>query len=384
MPSVSSLSLSLRATSAPPATNGTDATAEVGRTRHHEHEHHHHHDDDEGHRASRREGDSQAGQAYTTLKLKIEETFSSLTAPGSAQDPSAASSSFEGKFAASFKLSGPEGTIDATLKLQLDTDSAQGAADFASLIQGFAQTLFSALKTLYDAGPASPSGTAGLPAPASGSPSTPAPTLTNDATTPASTAAASGSPNAPTPTPAASASSVEPAASSAAPPASGTSVTSLSIKVRATYDPFGSNLGPLVNQLAQPQTGELFPQLSSMLEDLSTRFGQLLSQAPATATGASAPSLGDFLNSLSRSLSDSTTSGSATAAPAPAAAAPAASPSPAVDTPAPAADSGSTPPLSAQHFIAMAQYQQVLSYSGSGSSFSLRASVSAAALYATA
>lgn len=326
------------------------------------------------------------------MKLKIEQTFSALTgATSSDDDPSTAASGFEGEFQAKFQFSGPDGQFKAQLKFSLDSDSATGATDFASALQGFAQTLFAALNALYgnNTSPATPtlpsagSGTADTATAPTTPPAlidTPAPTLPAVVTDPVISA------------PPADASPVVPGPTSATPQPSRAS-TSISIKLRATYDSFENNLGPLVNQLAQPNLTDAFPALTSLLSDLADRFGQMVSQTPAA--GADAPSLNDFLKALSGSLFGTLPPPSPetlTADPSTAATTAAATTDPA-DTAASSADPGVTDPVvadapsptppatTAQRYTATLQYQQVLAYSDAGSAVSLRASLSARMVY---
>ena len=391
--SQTSFALSIRSMSGPGRSERHDDASEVRRLRQAEHEHHH----DHGHRASRRDGGESSGAAFSTLKLKIEETFSSLTGGGD-ENVEGSESGFEGQFKARFQFSGPDGQFVAKLKFTLDSDSAAGGADFAAAIQGFTQTLFAALNTLYR-GDLPPPATPTLPAPAEvgavgGSGGTTTPALTQATTSPnpavdttpvtepvpaATTPVVTTPPPATLPTPATS---------------TGQATTSFSIKFRATYDSFESNLGPLVNQLAQPNLGDAFPALTSLLDDLNQRFGELVSQTPSAGTGA--PSLNDFLKALSASFFGTL--------PKPPSEADATDPSPGVTTDAGAtaidptaptvddpaatdsavADTALPSPVNTQRATAMVQYQQVLTYSDAGSSLSLRASLSARMVYEVA
>ena len=351
------------------------------RLRHGDDGHHHRRD----HRVSHAERQDASGTAFATLKLKIEETFSSLTGAGDSNDDSAEStSSFEGEFQARFQFSGPDGEFKAKLKFSMDSDSAQSGTDFASALQGFAQTLFAALNALYG-GSASPT-TPTLPAPADGGASTP--TLPTPAPTSASTsatAAVDATPVGATP-PADTPPEVAPAPTAPPNPVTGgfaTTTTSFSIKLRATYDSFENNLGPLANQLAQPNVGDAFPALTSLLNDLADRFGQLVSHSPAA--GTSAPSLQDFLKALSGSFfgpKPAATTEPVAADPAPSATA-SADIAPAVTDP-----GLPETPLAAdttmQRYTAMAQYRQVLTYSDAASSFSLQTRLSARMVYEVA
>ncbi|MDO9314776.1 MAG: hypothetical protein Q7T97_09555 [Burkholderiaceae bacterium] len=380
-----SYSLSVRASSGPPRSEGSDETSKVHRARHEGHEHHRHHD-----RADSQSDRQDSGAAFTTLKLKIQETFSSLTGSGRRSDDddesSTAASGFEGEFKASIQFSGPGGEFKAKLKFSLDGDSANGGTDFASALQGFAQTLFAALNTLYGGSPSPTTPT--LPAPAgsvAAGATPPTPSLTNTATTalPAgSTAQADATPpadSAPVVTEPTSATS--PLVTSNASRAS----ASISIKLRATYDSFENNLGPLVNQLAQPNVSDAFPALASLLSDLTERFGQLVSQT--SAANASAPSLKDFLTALSGSFfgpqSGAATDPAKADASTPAASAAAAGAQPTV-TDAVVADAPQAANTAPQRYTATAQYKQMLTYTDAASSFSLQSSLSARMVYAVA
>ncbi|MFM9914969.1 MAG: hypothetical protein ACKVOX_04100 [Rhizobacter sp.] len=371
-----SYSLSVRASSGPVRAEGSGETSDVHRARHEGHEHDHRHDRE----ASPSDGQD-SGAAFTTLKLKIQETFSSLTGSGrSDDDSSTAASSFPGEFNASIQFSGPGGEFKARLKFSLEGDSTNGGTDFASTLQAFAQTLFAALNTLYGSSPSPTTPT--LPAPAANAAAgSTAPAPTNTATTalPAVGAAQAGA------TPTAAAAPVVVAPTSAASPAAASSASrasaSISIKLRATYDSFENNLGPLVNQLAQPNVGDAFPALTSLLGDLTERFGQLVSQAPAA--GASAPTLKDFLTALSGSFFGPQ-SGAATQPVKADASAPAATGAqpPAADPV--VNDATKAPDTTPQRYAAMAQYKQTLTYTDAASSFSLQSSLSARMVYAVA
>lgn len=374
-------SLSIRASSGPARPEGTDDSSEVRRLRHRDHEHHHDHD----HRTSRSDDQGYSGSAFTSLKLKIEETFSSLTGrTGTDAEDSTSSSEFEGEFQARIQFSGPDGEFKAKLKFSLDSDSATAGADFASAMQGFAQTLFAALNALYGGG-----STPALPGPTE--------STTPVGTDPAATPALPAPPPAPAPVAddtvaAAPAPAANPEPIVVAPPASPSTpttgsfsptTTSFSIKLRATYDSFENNLGPLVNQLAQPDVGNAFPALTSLLQDLADRFGQLVSQAPAE--GSNAPSLQDFLQALSGSFF--TPQPEASADPATADPSTPALPAPQTDAPPTdpvVTDAPTAPAPTSQRFTAMAQYRQVLTYSDAGSSLSLQTSMSARLVYEVA
>lgn len=387
--------LSLQASSGPARPEGTEEVPEARRLRHDDHEHRR----GRHHRTSRSDDAAGSGAAFTTLKLKIEQTFSALTGAGSGDDDSSTTvSGFEGEFQAKIQFSGSEGEFKAKLKFSLDSDSATGAADFASALQGFAQTLFAAQNALYggDTAPATPTlpdaggSTAPITPPAlSDTPTPTVPAVTDPVVTPPPADAAPIVPGPPSATP-------QPLPSRAS--------TSISIKLRATYDSFENNLGPLVNQLAQPNLTDAFPALTSLLGDLADRFGQLVSQTPAA--GANAPSLNDFLKALSGSLFgtlppssvEAPTADLSTAAlsEAPAAASTAAATTDPAATATTLADPAVTDPVvtdtpspapsavTAQRYTATLQYQQVLAYSDAGSSVSLRTSLSARMVYEVA
>ncbi len=159
----------------------------------------------------------------------------------------------------------------------------------------------------------------------------------------------------------------------------------MSIKLRLTYDSFENNLGPLVNQLAQPNLGDALPGLTALLGDLADRFGTLLSQT--SGAGAGAPSLQEFLTALSGSFFGPKPDAAATQLPAgpPTDAATevtaGAAKGPALPAELPAA---APAPAAAQHYTALTEYKQVLAYSDAGSSVRLQASLSARVVYEVA
>lgn len=350
---------------APAQSERTDRSSEV---RDVQRGHHHH-----AHRGRRRESAEASNEAFATLKVKIEQTVSSLmdksAGAAAAAEPGAASAAPASggvlQIKAKFEMSGPEGSIEARMKIRLDSGSADAASGFAAVMQSFAETLYAALQTLYGGAQASsPAGAVTAP-PAGSSATLPAPAPA--AAAPASPAAAAPAPAVATPVVAdvpAAADSTEvlppaatPITNAVTPSAVGNDAAnasrSLTVKLRLTYDAFGSSLGPLVNQLAQPGVGSDRPDLSPLLGDLAERFAQMMSVA--TGGGAGAPSLDTFLAALSRSFFGA----GGTASPTPAL------PAPSANTPAdPAPVTAAVPPAqpATQRFTAMAEYKQVLSF----------------------
>jgi hypothetical protein len=261
---------------------------------------------------------------------------------------------------AKFELSGPEGSIEARMKIRLDSGSADAAAGFAAVMQSFAETLYAALQTLYGGAQASPP-TGAVTAPPAGAPAAlPAPSPAVAA--PASPAAAAPPSAITTPVvadaaAAADSTAVPAAASAVTPSPAGSDAVnasrSVTVKLRLTYDAFGSSLGPLVNQLAQPDVSNNRPDVSPLLGDLAERFAQMMSLAPGA--GAGAPSLNTFLTALSRSFLGA----GGTASPTSPLSAPAGN---ARTDPAPAATAAPPAQAPAQRFTAMAEYRQVLSF----------------------
>lgn len=128
------------------------------------------------------------------------------------------------------------------------------------------------------------------------------------------------------------------------------SSSSLSIKLRLTYNSFGSQLGSLTQQLAQPGAANAAPGMAGLLGDLSTRFEQMLS----LTSGGRSPSLNDFLDALAKSFAQPA---SATPSANTATQAPTAEPA----TPATDAAAASLPTTPGTP--ALAPYGQVLSFS---------------------
>ncbi|HYN38232.1 MAG TPA: hypothetical protein VES39_03170 [Rhodospirillales bacterium] len=327
----------------------------------------HHH----AHRGRHRESAEPSNEAFATLKVKIQQTVSSLMdkGAGAAAEPGAESAAPASggvlRIKAKFEMSGPEGSIEARMKIRLDAGSADAAAGFAAVMQSFAETLYAALQTLYGGAQASPPAGAVTPPPA-GAPAA-LPATSPAAAAPASPAAAAPPPAVATPVVAEAATAaavaanstavlppaVLPLASAVTPSAAGSDAAnasrSLTVKLRLTYDAFGSSLGTLVNQLAQLDVSNDRPDVSPLLGDLAERFARMMSLAPGAGSGA--PSLNTFLSALSRSffgvgadMAQATTPASDTAP---------------GEVIAPAA-----PPSQAaiQRFTAMAEYRQVFSF----------------------
>lgn len=346
-----------------PATDATAVTAPATTVVEGHHRHHEHHGEDDEHHGHHDQ------QAYMALQIKVEQTFSALTSSGAnaaATDPNAPAPAADGDsdedgggFAATLKakFSLSQGGLSASLSIRMESEGQAGSADLAAQMQGFVQTLYAALHTLFGGNAANPNTTLGTPvntgaaAALTGSAGAAAAPTTAGTTSPTADAAAS---------PAGADASAAPATDAGASAAAGTAATSpsanasgsLSIKLRLTYNSFGSQLGPLTQQLAQPGAAQAAPGMADLLGDLSTRFGQLLSASPAGS--GSGLSLGDFLNALAQSFAPATTAQApANDAGAAAAATPDASAVP--DTAAPASS-----PMPAS-----VAYGQVLSFSAS-------------------
>jgi hypothetical protein len=324
---------------------------------------HHHH----AHRGGRRESADPSGEAFATLKIKIQQTVASLIAAGTDETDAPSTDGAPGpgsegvlKFSAKIRMSGPDGTLDAQLKLRLDGGSAADGGGFAAAVQGFTQALFSALQALYGgARPALEAPPVAAAAPSSGA-------TTTTVATPVVADNAGEDTTIPTPAPAAS-EALSPNGSRA-----------VSVRLRLSYDAFGSNLGSLVNQLAQPEGSSAAAGMTAWLDDLGERFGQMMSLAPNS--GAEVPTLDAFLTALARSLFGA---GSETAVPSGETAL--------VDTPvpeatpaAPVTTTATLAPPTAQRFVAMAEYRQVVSYGDAALSVLLQGGPRGSALYGLA
>jgi hypothetical protein len=320
---------------------------------HHRHQHQEHHGD----------GDEHSGQhdpqAYMELKIKVAQTFSALTAPsgtpadGTPSAPAttdAASGGFAAMLKARFSVS--EGGMSASVSIRMSAEGQTAGTDLGAQMQGFVQTLYAALHTLFGGNPAGANTTAGTPV-STGA----AAALTDASNAPAAAGTVSGT--APTSTAATSAADVTAGtaagpvgaattpANAAASPAPATS--SLSVRVRLTYNSFGSQLGSLTQQLAQPGAATAAPGMGDLLSELSVRFGQMVSMSPNS--GASRPTLSDFLTALAQSFSPAT--GTSTSS----------SQAPTSDTTPPVTDPAVTSPPATTS--ALAPYGQVLSFSAS-------------------
>lgn len=304
------------------------------------------------------------------LQIKVEQTFSALTAPstgapaaagipaGSAADgDSDEAGGFAATLKAKFDLS--QGGFSASVSIRVGSEGQAGNGDFAAQMQGFVQTLYAALHTLFGGNQAHPNATHGTPVTtgvAAALPGAPAGTTAPAAPAADDAAASAGVPATSTPAtdaPAATAAGVTGSATAAgttAAAAPATSSASMSIRLRLTYNSFGSQMGPLTQQLAQPGAAQAAPGMADLLGDLSTRFSQLLAASPTGSGGGL--SLSDFLNALAQAFSAGGANPPATVE---ASATPAAT--------APAADTvAATTPATAP---ATASYGQVLSFSAS-------------------
>jgi hypothetical protein len=147
-------------------------------------------------------------------------------------------------------------------------------------------------------------------------------------------------------------------------------LSSVSIKLRLTYNSFDDSMGSLVNQLAQPGVGSSVPAVGAMFKDLTDRFSQLLSSSGQQDQ----MSLNGFLTALAGSLNAPATAPVDAAVPAltdetgEPVAEPVTDPSadPAADASGDAAPA--TPTLPKVYRNAMAEYEQVLKFGSGGNS----------------
>lgn len=297
-----SFSTTLAPAASPPRFGGAaDGAGEVRRLHGH---HHHGHERRAERRSERREEREDRGEAFAQLKLKIEQTFTGLPPADSDTDDaegSVASGGFEAELKMKISVSGPDGRVDARIKLSLEAsgDGSAAGSNFAGALQSFTEALFSALKTLY--------GTAGPQTPVS------------SAATPLLPAGAPAAVPAPASAPAADPVVVDVPAEAAAPEAAAApngAAGSLSIRVRVAYTSFDSQIGPLAQRLAQPGIGNDVPAVGAMFGDLAERFSQLLSAAPNG--GNPPPTLASFLAALAQSFAGPRPEAPISLAPAPA------------------------------------------------------------------
>lgn len=359
-----------------PATSSVDGTNDARRV-HGGHERRH--ERREERRTERRDDRS---EAFAQLKVKVQQT---LQGSAPAEAGGSGDNGFEAELKASIHLSGPNGSVDAKIKLSLDAESGASNGgdgnDFASALQGFTEALFSALKTLYGAEPQTPqsaTSTVSAPVLTDALASAPSTTIASSTDTPApATEAAAGSapaavPSTDTPAPAESATST---------PSSASGSASLSIRVRMTYGSFDGQLGALTHRLAQPDVGGDVPAVGAMFNDLAARFSQLLSTAPGDGAHTT---LGGFLAALAHAFKQPSggtpiKAGPADGAADAGAAAEAPAPTVAVGEPAPTATAPSTQAVSASF-----SYRQLMTYENTSSAFMLQASLRSPMVYATA
>lgn len=269
--------------------------------------HHHGHERRAERRSERREEREDRREAFAELKVKIAQTLTAQQAPAPAAETHAGSED-----------SAATGSIEIALKARL---RASGG-DFGTALQSFAETLFSALQTLYGTPPQATQAAA-----ANASPAVLVGASTDPVDTPADTPVVAEMPSTDPVV-------AEPTTTAATPSATS---GSLSIRLRLAYSSFDSQLGPLAQRLAQPDVGSEVPAVGAMFGDLAERFSQL--QTAAAGAAAAHPNLASFLKSLAQSFA-----GNQTAAPA-------------VDHGAPPATTAATGSLSIR-FSAVMRYEQ--------------------------
>ena len=147
--------------------------------------------------------------------------------------------------------------------------------------------------------------------------------------------------------------------------------SSLSIKLRLSYDSFDNQMGSLVQRLARPDVGQTTPAVADQLGELASRFSQLMSATPAG--GSSQATLGSFLAALSKSMAPRPFADPAAAAP------PSSTPDPVIDTLENASTTPATPRMSAT-----LDYRQVMNLGDSTASIRVQARLGAGAVFAVA
>lgn len=261
------------------------------------------HHDHGCHRGRGRGEDDATSALKISLKAEVRSTFEALAGGDEAAAPAA---EFDAEFKARIRFDGPEGRVDFKLKMELDdVDSAT----FQSALQGFTETLYAALRSMYGSEPQTPapSDSAGVTAAAlAADPSagTTAPPATPATTAPAPAAGAlpvAESDVAPSPAPQPIATDVADTAVPA-PAAGQTAATpaatgSLNLRLRLSYTSFGDSVGPLMQRLAQPGAAD-DGAAGSLFGELSERFDALTAAGGGNADGKL--SLGPFLNALAQ------------------------------------------------------------------------------------
>jgi hypothetical protein len=238
----------------------------------------------------------QSGQGFTTLKFKVSETFSALSNGGSstqdATDGTDASSDVNASDTA-----GSGGQLEFKMQISMKTLSDGASVDISAAMQKFVETLYSALKVLHGADP-SAANTLPSDGADAGVAATDSLALGGDSAQAAnadeavSSADQSVDPNASADASTTDASGTDAAASTSQP------LSSVSVKLRLTYNSFDDSMGSLVNQLAQPGVGSAVPAVGAMFKDLTDRFSQLLSSAGQSDQ----QSLNGFLKALASSF----------------------------------------------------------------------------------
>ena len=234
---------------------------------------HHGHERRAERRSERREEREDRYEAFAELKVKITQTLTAQVAPAPAAETNANSDD-----------SAATGSVEIALKAGLQVSGG----DFGSALQSFAETLFSALQTLYGTPPQATQAAAADASPAVlvGASTDP---VEAPADTPADTPVVAETP---------STDPVVAEPTTAATPSVGSG--SLSIRLRLAYTSFDSQLGTLAQRLAQPDVGSTVPAVGAMFGDLAERFSQLQSAVAGAADAH--PNLASFLKSLAQAF----------------------------------------------------------------------------------
>ena len=219
-----------------------------------------------------------------TLKLKVSQTLRDLS-------PSAtAGAAPAGEFEASLKLKVTDNQVQAKLKIEFEGTFDGGGAAFGPALQGFVQTLFSAMQSLF-----------GLQSPGTGQP-TPRPLDGGDVPVVPAVPAVPVAPD--------TVRAALPVVAANDAPA-GSAPRSLSVQLRMSYGGFTAGMAGLAGQLADPAIGQSLPDVAPVMDDLKLSFDQLR-QASGAASGF-AGSLSAFLTALSGRLAAPTSGGDAAA-----------------------------------------------------------------------
>jgi hypothetical protein len=335
------------------------------------HRHGHHGEGHDRGQDSEQRGLGQSGQGFTTLKLKVTETFSALSSGSSStqdavDDTDADTSVDSGDSTSAATASAATGRqIEFKMQISMPGSSDGASLDIGAAMQKFVETLYSALKVLHGAEPSVPSTS---------------PSEVTDAEAVAADSLALSGEGDPAATAEEVVSGTEGEADATTTDTTGTNasaptsppLSSVSIKLRLTYNSFDDSMGSLVNQLAQPGVGSSVPAVGAMFKDLTDRFSQLLSSSGQQDQ----MSLNGFLTALAGSLNAPATAPVDGEAAVPAltdetgepVAEPVTDPSadPAADASGDAAPA--TPTLPKVYRNAMAEYEQVLKFGSGGNS----------------